>query len=130
MFRYENFPPFPKPPATESEMLAHKQGLQSFYRQFQPSFSPDPYVVEEFNRPMPFLQGVPPWSPEKLAQDVRGPLARFAPGGSSFQLYFGNNVRPPVRAFTYDEVTGKPVPFRYGNQWSSFRSQLPPIFGA
>jgi hypothetical protein len=108
-------------------MFAHKQGLQSFYRQFQPGFSPDPYVVEEFNRPAPFFRGVLPGSSEKLPQNVRGPLARFAPGGSGFQYYFGNNVRPPVRAFFPDIETGRPVPFRYDNQWSSFKSQLPPI---
>ena len=130
MFRHERFPPFPRPPVTEAEKLAHKQGLQSFYRQFQPGFSTDPYVVEEFNRPASFFGSIPPWSPERFAQDVRGPLARFAPGGSGFKNYFGENVRPPVRAFYPDIATGRPVPFRYNNQWSSARSQLPPILRA
>ncbi len=107
-------------PLNDKERAAHKLGLQSWFRQFQPSFSPDPMVVPEFEKgdifgaPFPLKYG-------RFGQNVRGPLARFTPGHPSFESWrFGGvTPKPPTAAFYHDTIFGKVNPFEYGNLWES-----------
>ena len=92
-------------PLTPQEKAAHAIGMQNWHRQFQPSFSPDPMVVQEFAKGF----GLRPFP-----QNVRGPQARFTPGGPYWNESF------PKRAF-YSEPynNGNPVPIPFQNRWGS-----------
>jgi hypothetical protein len=108
-------------PINQEEQAAHKLGLQSWFRQFQPSFSSDPMVVPEFQKGFHRLGANLPWDYGRRQQNVRGPLARFTPGNPSFEAsWFGDGTpKPPPAAFYYDNVFGTINPFRYGNVWES-----------
>jgi hypothetical protein len=94
-------------PLTPQEKAAHAIGMQNWHRQFQPSFSPDPVVVQEFAQGFGF---------RPFPQNVRGPLARFAPSGRDFNVHF--NEPFPKRAFYSDEF-GNASPFLFQNRWES-----------
>ena len=121
----------PNKPRNDAELSAHRRGLQSWFRSFQPSFSDDPYVVQEFAQGAPVLfrknplQGAP--------RNVRGPIADFAPGGRTFEQMFSGK-QAPSGAFYYDPVFGNLNPMSYENRWGSWeslrRQNLPRIFQA
>ena len=111
-------------PLNEKERAAHRLGLQSWFRQFQPSFSPDPMVVPEFQRGFHRFGAQLPWDYGRIQENVRGPQAKFTPGNPKFEanLFGGVTPRPPTGAFYYDNVFGRPNPFRYENAWESNES--------
>jgi hypothetical protein len=97
-------------PLTPQEEAVHAIGMQNWHRQFQPSFSPDPMVVQEFAKGF----GLRPFP-----QNVRGPQASFAPGGRDFIKYFGNQSLPKRAFYSEPYNNGNPVPIPFQNRWGS-----------
>ena len=108
------------PDLNEADMAAKKLGLQSWFRQFQPSFSPDPMVLPELEKGFHRFGSRLPWDYGKVGINARGPLAKYTPGNPSFETWrFGDVPLPPARPFSRDDIFGTSIPFAYENLWES-----------